>query len=96
MEEISKEERLKKFILDNKLDFKQEGSALNSVCCTISGFALYIGMIFENDIENVIDELDEDAGGWYENELERVFEFATKNNYGEWWKTPYAKEQYKF
>lgn len=96
MEELSKEEKLRKFIIDNKLDFSQEGSALNSVCCTISGFALFIGVTSYHEIEEVIDKLDENASGWYEEELDRVFDFAQNNNYGNWWYTPYAKEQYIF
>lgn len=92
---INKQGKLEQFILDNNLQFDGEGSDLNSDCCIISGYALHIGAD-ENDIEQAIDNVREDAVGNYEEELERVFDFAKASNYGSWWKRTEAKEKYKF
>lgn len=89
-----KQKLIKIFIINNDLDFDGYGSDLNSVCTTISGYALSIGITNHNDILDPIVNLypDNDC----HDELERVFNYAKINNYGEWWKLPIAKEQYKF
>ena len=39
---MTKQEKLEKFIIDNDLKFDDDGSGLNSECCIISGYALFI------------------------------------------------------
>jgi hypothetical protein len=86
-------EQLIKFIKDNSLNFNSSGSGLNSACVIISGYALYIGSdkIY---IEEAIEELFPKAD--YKSELNKVFEFAQRNNYGTWWSNKVAKKLYKF
>lgn len=81
-----------KFIEDNKLDFDQTGSGLNSACCILSGFALYKSVNDSDDLVTCIDKLDLDGI----RELEKVLDFADKHRYGEFWKTEQATKEYVF
>lgn len=81
-----------KFIEDNKLDFEQTGSGLNSACCIISGFALYKGVWDSDDVVTCIDKLDLDGI----TELKRVFKFANSHDYERFWSTEQAKLEYVF
>ena len=93
-------EKLQKFIIDNNLSFNGDDSTLNSECCIISGFALHIGLdefyLLEDAIDSLADGNKDFVPYSYEKELRKVFNFALTHNYGAWWSTPYAKEQYKF
>lgn len=84
---------VKEFIKNNGLDFSGSGSDLNGNCVTLAGFICYI--IDDKDTGyDIIGglKLSTDA----EIELYRVFEYAWMNDYEEFWKTPKAKELYKF
>jgi len=83
--------KIKKFIEDNELDFTGFGSELNSVCCIISGYACYLGLSF-SELEEQMKDVDISDT----DELIRVFEYTENNNYGNWWSTLEAKEQYRF
>lgn len=84
---------IEKFIEENKLDLSETGSALNSTCCIIAGYALYIGIDHAHTLCSILlEKLDSDT----DTELERVFNYAKSKNYGEWWKSEEAKKQYKF
>jgi hypothetical protein len=100
MEKEEQIEKLQKFIIDNNLSFNSDDSTLNSECCIISGFALHIGLrefyLLEDAIDSLADENEDFVPYDYETELRTVFYFAKTHNYGTWWSTPYAKEQYKF
>lgn len=78
---------LKKFIKDNNLLFVE--GVRNKNITILSGFACHIEALLE-EIKKAIDipELDE--------EIERVYEYAFYNNYGEWWEREEAKKEYKF
>lgn len=82
------------FIEKNNLDFSGSGSELNSVCTTISGYALHIGIDNSNALINIIHSYF--PYGKFQEELERVFKFAKGANYGKWWLSPDAKKMYKF
>ncbi len=84
---------LEQFIKDNNIDLTQTGSNLNGQCVVLSGFALYLGMDF-NDVDNVVKEMFPEAS--YFDELERVFNYADSHNYSSYWKTDQAKQMYKF
>jgi hypothetical protein len=89
----TQENKIKKFIKENKLDFSGTDSDLNSVCCIISGYALYI------NAECKTDDLYKAIGVTHPNlydELDRVLNFAYDNDYGAWWNYSFAKKQYKF
>ncbi len=100
-----KTEKLTQFITDNKLNFNLGiGSGLNSACVTLCGYALYLGdlegdMIDETDVINAVDKsfikIPVNRTD-YVSEIKRVFDYAEDNLYGEWWKHPSAKKQYKF
>jgi hypothetical protein len=88
-------EKLVKFIKENNLNFKEEGSGLNSACTILSGYALYID---EENIEgdelcNAIRIIFPDFTD--EDELERVFNYCQDNNYQLWWKEKENRKLYK-
>jgi hypothetical protein len=85
--------KLIEFIKNNSLNFNTSGSGLNSACVIISGYALYIDAL-EVEIGEAIEELFPKAD--YKEELDRVFDFALRNNYGAWWITEEAEKMYKF
>jgi len=87
-----RKEKLKKFIEDNELLFID--GRRNNDCVIVSGFALFIGITNAKEIEDVIDEIG--TGYDYENELDRVFDYAQFANYGKWWNSEDAKKLYKF
>lgn len=86
-------ELIEKFIIENNLDLSETGSALNSTCCIIAGYALHIGITRSSDIVSVFVET---SSHDFDEELTRVFDYAQKNNYKKFWLTEEAKKQYKF
>lgn len=84
---MTKIEKLEKFIKNNKLEFV-EGRRNNDITI-LSGFACYIDAT-EEELKKAIKipSLDE--------EIERVFDYAKENDYGEWWTEDAAKIEYKF
>lgn len=84
---------VKEFIKNNELDFDGYGSDLNGNCTILAGFICYI----EEELEKgyiIIENLDiKDEA---REELIRVYDYAYLSNYGAFWETPEAKEQYKF
>lgn len=86
--------KLIEFMVDNKLNFNGSGSGLNSSCTIISGYALHIGANV-GEIKEAITETFPKANN-YQKELERVFDFANRSNYQDFWKKDEAKEMYKF
>jgi hypothetical protein len=90
-------EIVKKFIEDNKLDFKGTSSELNGNCVILAGFICYILDVNEktgSEGDELIAKLflSEET----RDELQRVFNFAWANSYEDFWKIPAAKEQYVF
>jgi len=84
--------KIQKFIEENELDFSGLGSDLNGNCVSIAGYALYLGLTYDQ----LKEAMTEDQLEYSSAELGRVFNFAEDHNYGEWWKTDDAKTQYKF
>lgn len=91
-------EKLEKFIKENELKFNGTGSALNSSCTIIAGFADHCGVTDASDILEAIQEATEgeDISSAVSLEISRVFDFAYTYNYGNWWKSAEAKRTYKF
>jgi len=89
MEEKSKIQTLKQFIKNNGLTFTGEGSALNSDCTILAGYALYIGA----DVDDCIIAIPTSDCG---DEMHRVFDYASDNNYGVYWKSELAQSSYKY
>lgn len=86
-------ELIEKFITENNLDLSTDASAFNSTCCILSGYALYIGIDDADILSSIlIDKLDSNRYM----ELERVFNYAQRNNYEKFWITEEAHKQYKF
>lgn len=100
-----KKELLKKFILENKLEFG-EGSR-NTPATIISGYALFIEASAELIIET-LENLSDAAESLNENynnydnteetddEIKRVFAYAKINNYGAHFEKESAKKEYKY
>jgi hypothetical protein len=87
-------EKLQKFIADNNLDFTVSGSSLNSAFVTLSGYSLYIGAM-EVDVKESLHKTESLTFTDFK-EFDKVYSYAKKNNYGEWWKKEEAKKMYKF
>jgi hypothetical protein len=83
--------KIEKFIKENNLDFTGSGSDLNSNCCVISGYALYLELSF-NELRGQMEGMASE--NW--DELRRVFDYAEGANYGEFWTKEEAKSQYVF
>ena len=92
-------EKIKNFIEKNFKDVEFNSSTrseLNGVITVLSGYALFIGAS-KNDIEEAVFSIeDSDLTYEFENELDRVFEFAKTYQYGKWWNSEEAKKEYKF
>lgn len=83
---------LKEFIEKNDIDLSGTDSELNSNCTIVIGYALYIG--FDN-ILKIFEELESlKLFTEVEEELERVFNYAYKNSYENWWKNEKNRKQY--
>lgn len=83
------------FIINNKLNFDDSGSALNSNCVIICGYALYIGANATQIIESLV-ALRFKVNRELELEITRVYTYAEKNMYEKFWNTEAAKKQYIF
>jgi hypothetical protein len=86
--------KIEKFIKENSLDFNDTGSSLNSVCTTISGYALHCGLIDVEILYDLICAVYPSTS--CKDELKRVFAFAKSANYQSFWSTAKAKKMYKF
>lgn len=84
---------VKEFIKDNHLSFSGTGSDLNGNCVILAGFICYNVEEISKGYD-IINKLPLSELAY--NELSRIFDYAYFHEYGEWWKTPEAKETYKF
>lgn len=91
--------KLQKFIVDNKIDLTEVGSSLNSTCVILAGFALYLNGD-TNDFDQVVKDIEESdfitLSSEVKNELERVFTYAYRNNYFQFWQKENAHNEYIF
>ena len=100
MEELK--EKIEKFIVDNKLEFNDWGSAsfssdLNGNCVVLAGFLCYLLVEEEKEHSEGVDIIQSlGLSAEAEIELERVFDFAWYSNYENFWETEEAKEEYIF
>ena len=91
-------EKIVKFIADNKLDLTiGAGSGLNSACVILAGYALHLGIDEVDTLNEYVEESLEGPTSYdYDEEMNKVFEYAYNNNYGGWWTSAEAKKMYKF
>ncbi len=85
---------IEKFIKLNGLDFSGSGSTLNGNCVILAGYACYLDLSFLVLSDLIAESKSYSPDFWVE--LEKVFDYAEKANYGAWWKTPEAIATYKF
>ena len=90
---IAQKNKLEEFIKNNNITFEKGRRNTDSVA--LSGYALSLGMNTVGDLEKLIDVLCPKADWEYSRELERVFKYASDNNYGNWWDSQEAKNSYK-
>jgi hypothetical protein len=83
-------EKLKKFITDNNLEFNS-GSGGDVNILALCGYACYI----EASQEEVIHAANSNVI-WIDNEIKRVFDYASTHNYNKFWKTDNAKKLWKY
>jgi len=90
---MNRVDKIKDFIEHNNLQFDSFSSSLNSNCVILVGYALYLGIEYE-ELSKIADLLgfSEEAKA----ELLRVYDFGEENLYGDWWYTEEAKKLYKF
>ena len=86
--------KIEDFIKNNFLTFEKGKRNTDSVA--LSGYVLSLGINNHHDLEKIIDVLCPKADWEYGKELERVFKYASDNNYGSWWASTAAKNSYKF
>jgi methenyltetrahydromethanopterin cyclohydrolase len=91
---IELQNKLRDFIINNKLSFKKGVRNRDSVI--LSGYALHLGITDQADIEKVIESTCSTFDIGYKEEFNNVFYYAKYNNYQEYWKTEDAKEHYTF
>ena len=92
---MTKGDKLKQFLTDNRISF--DFGERNSASTVVAGFALHIGFD-EGEKEDILDIIERNCvcdPDW-DDEFERIFKFAARNNYGEWWKSKTAKNTYTF
>jgi hypothetical protein len=82
---------LKEFIKENKLTFTV--GERNTNVTILCGYALHIEATVE-DCKNAIEE--KYVSTELFQEIERVYEYANNNNYGDFWITETAQKQYTF
>lgn len=80
---MTKKEELLQFIKDKELKFTSTGSGLNAECLEVAGFASYL----EYKEQDLLDDLEELKLSFEATkEIERVFLYALKHNYGKIYK----------
>ena len=81
---------LKKFIKENNLSFEEGQRNTNAVI--LCGYALHINKTAKDCKESVKEYSSEEL----DDEIDRVYFYASTNGYGIWLKTLNAKKMYKF
>jgi len=84
------------FIIENNLNFNGSGSELNGMCVVLAGYSIFKGHTNTEQLKNAVHEVFPKSVGNFERELERVFDYAFDNNYGDFWETEDAKMMYTF
>lgn len=83
---------LTQFITDNNLTF--EVGRRNADATIVCGYGLYLGKDLEEikeEVKNAVPSID----GEVEDEIDFVFPYAKRNNYGVWWEKESNRNQYK-
>ena len=89
------QQQLENFIKNNNLNFEDTGSALNSNCTILAGYACYIQVTDFNILKTALLNTQPSI---LEHEvfpsLLGTFNFALENNYGKWWENPENFKKY--
>lgn len=94
MTNAEKQEKIEVFIDENNLTF-EEGQR-NTDSTVLSGYALHIGLRTLPTLVAAVENQCDDADYGWEDELERVFDYAKDNAYGDWWNSKEARDRYIF
>jgi hypothetical protein len=84
--------KIREFIENNVVYF-EEGSR-NSTIITLIGYAQYLGLSKEDLEKELQEEIEVD--GVIQEEIDRLWSYASSNNYAKYWKTAQAKKDWKF
>jgi hypothetical protein len=97
--EIKAIDALKSFVISNfkhtLARLSSKGSGLNSACCAISGYALYLGYEDYDSLEKDLLAFLPSVDSRFYVELDRVFHPAKYDNYGKWWENEDNRKTYK-
>jgi hypothetical protein len=83
---------MRKFIIDNKISF-EEGSR-NSAVVILIGYAQHLGLSKEQLEAELSEEIE--ADNFIQDEINRLWDYCSRNQYNKFWKTEEAKKLYKF
>ncbi len=81
---------LKEFIKENNLSFEEGQRNTNAVI--LCGYALHINKTAKDCKESIKEYSSKEL----EDEIDRVYFYASTNGYGKWWQNENAKKMYKF
>ena len=90
-------EKIKKFIKDNGLTFLRGRRGTETII--ICGFTLWVdqeGEIGSEDLWNIIGSIGDMGKDDSEEEFNRIFDYAYCNDYGDYWNSVEAQENYIF
>ena len=88
------ERKLLDFINNNDLDFSGTGSDLNSNCCVLAGYSLWLE-ISKSQINTFLSDHEVNYLGM-RTEFTKVYYHAKVNKYGDFWETEEARNSYTF
>jgi hypothetical protein len=84
--------KIREFIENNEVYF-EEGSR-NSTVITLIGYAQYLGLSKEDLEEELQEEIENDSV--IQDEIDRLWGYASSNNYAKYWTTKQAKKDWSF
>lgn len=90
-------DQIVKFIEDNEIEFNTTDSGLNSAYTTVCGYADHVGASKKavgDAVKDVVGVSRLPAASI--KELDKVYAFTSRYNYGRWWTSTAAKSTYKF
>lgn len=84
--------KIRQFIEDNTLSF-EEGER-NANIIVLIGYSQFLKLSKEDLEEELQEEIDND--GVIQDEIDRLWSYASSNNYAKYWKTKQAKKDWSF
>jgi len=86
------ENKIRQFIQDNDLSF--EPGNRNFTMITLIGYSQFLELSKEDLEKELQEEIDEDSV--IQEEIDRLWSYASSNNYAKYWKTTQAKKDWEF